>query len=73
MPVRNNFFYLYEAALTKKSFPKFTNLFIIFQVELVNDSLYEWNLKIMRVDPDLHLVYFSKICPIFVGSAFDKN
>ena len=25
---------------------------IIFQVELVNDSLYEWNVKIMRVDPD---------------------
>ena len=23
-----------------------------FQVELVNDSLYEWNVKIMRVDPD---------------------
>ena len=22
------------------------------QVELVNDSLYEWNVKIMRVDPD---------------------
>ena len=27
--------------------------FILFsQVELVNDSLYEWNVKIMRVDPD---------------------
>ena len=26
--------------------------FIQFQVELVNDSLYEWNVKIMRVDPD---------------------
>ena len=26
--------------------------FFIFQVELVNDSLYEWNVKIMRVDPD---------------------
>ena len=24
----------------------------MFQVELVNDSLYEWNVKIMRVDPD---------------------
>lgn len=23
-----------------------------FQVELVNDSLYEWNVKIRRVDPD---------------------
>ena len=23
-----------------------------YQVELVNDSLYEWNVKIMRVDPD---------------------
>ena len=28
-----------------------TSLFSI-QVELVNDSLYEWNVKIMRVDPD---------------------
>ena len=26
--------------------------FFSFQVELVNDSLYEWNVKIMRVDPD---------------------
>ena len=26
-----------------------------FQVELVNDSLYEWNVKIMRVDPDSSL------------------
>lgn len=25
---------------------------LAFQVELVNDSLYEWNVKIMRVDPD---------------------
>ena len=24
----------------------------VLQVELVNDSLYEWNVKIMRVDPD---------------------
>ncbi len=24
----------------------------MYQVELVNDSLYEWNVKIMRVDPD---------------------
>ena len=23
-----------------------------FQVELVNDSLYEWNVKMSRVDPD---------------------
>ena len=26
--------------------------FFNVQVELVNDSLYEWNVKIMRVDPD---------------------
>jgi ubiquitin-conjugating enzyme E2 Q len=25
---------------------------VFFQVELVNDSLYEWNVKIRRVDPD---------------------
>ena len=24
----------------------------MFQVDLVNDSLYEWNVKIRRVDPD---------------------
>ena len=27
-------------------------LVLFFQVELVNDSLYEWNVKIRRVDPD---------------------
>ncbi|XP_040567208.1 ubiquitin-conjugating enzyme E2 Q2 [Lepeophtheirus salmonis] len=26
-----------------------------YEVELVNDSLYEWNVKIMRVDPDSQL------------------
>ena len=34
------------AAFTKINFSH------VFQVELVNDSLYEWNVKIMRVDPD---------------------
>lgn len=24
----------------------------VFEVELVNDSLYEWNVKLFRVDPD---------------------
>lgn len=24
----------------------------VFAVELVNDSLYEWNVKLFRVDPD---------------------
>ena len=27
-------------------------ILFVLQVELVNDSLYEWNVKIMRVDPD---------------------
>ncbi|EDV26819.1 uncharacterized protein TRIADDRAFT_21996 [Trichoplax adhaerens] len=26
-----------------------------YTLELVNDSLYEWNVKILRVDPDSHL------------------
>ena len=30
----------------------FVNFILFSQVELVNDSLYEWNVKIMRVDPD---------------------
>ena len=32
----------------------YRQILILFaqQVELVNDSLYEWNVKIMRVDPD---------------------
>ena len=48
LPLRNNF----RLPRLKISVLKFTNLLIIFQVELVNDSLYEWNVKIMRVDPD---------------------
>ena len=24
----------------------------VFTVELVNDSLYEWNVKLLKVDPD---------------------
>ncbi len=28
---------------------------VILQVELVNDSLYEWNVKLHKVDPDSQL------------------